>query len=188
LYVPYRCVQVEESSFSLIECPRKSERPCRGPPGPLPCILVLANWHFWRHFFPNPPTQSFTPTQKKNCCPCKFQKYTWNFGWRSRWEVVGSGCTPGHHDFSFLLRLFMKKKITRQWQLQLFHDAGTAYWTGVVCFYLLNCYTCFNGGACNSMFEMFPPTIEDYLPLHEHLLPYIPGDNNYVFFVLNYMN
>jgi hypothetical protein len=33
------------------------------------------------------------------------------------------------------------------------------------------------------MFEMFPPTIEDYLPLDEQLLPYIPGDNNYDFFM-----
>ena len=38
------------------------------------------------------------------------------------------------------------------------------------------------------MFEKFPPTIEVYLPLDEQLLPYIPGEDNYDFFVLTYMN
>jgi len=31
----------------------------------------------------------FPPTQKRNCCPHKFQKSTWNFGWRSRHGRVG---------------------------------------------------------------------------------------------------
>jgi hypothetical protein len=35
------------------------------------------------------------------------------------------------------------------------------------------------------MFEVFPPTIEEYLPLDEQLLPYLPSDNNYDFYILD---
>ena len=85
------------------------------------------------------------------------------------------------HMYGALFNLFHLLKMPRQFRL--FHDAETAYRTGVVCFFLLNCYTCFNGSACNSMFEMFPPTIEEYLPLDEQLLPCLPGDNNYDFYI-----
>jgi hypothetical protein len=87
------------------------------------------------------------------------------------------------HMYGALFNLFHLLKMPRQFRL--LYDAETAYRTGVVCFFLLNCYTCFNGSACNSMFETFPPTIEEYLPLDEQLLPYNPGDNNYDFYVLN---
>jgi len=33
------------------------------------------------------------------------------------------------------------------------------------------------------MFDTFPPELQDYLPLDEDLVPYIPGDNNYNFYV-----
>jgi len=47
------------------------------------------------------------------------------------------------HMYGALFNLFHLLKMPRQFRL--FHDAETAYRTGVVCFFLLNCYTCFNG-------------------------------------------
>ena len=38
-------------------------------------------------------------------------------------------------------------------------------------FFLHNCYTCLNGNTVSSMFELEPPSIEDYLHLNEnHML------------------
>ena len=36
-------------------------------------------------------------------------------------------------------------------------------------FFTLNCHTCMNGNAATTMFEIPPPTIEQYLPLDEEL-------------------
>ena len=38
----------------------------------------------------------------------------------------------------------------------------------VVSFFILNCFTCFNE---TGYFEVYPPTLEEYLPLDEILLP-----------------
>jgi hypothetical protein len=88
------------------------------------------------------------------------------------------------HMYGQLFNLFRLLKTPRQFKL--FNDGNFAYRVGVVCFFLLNCYTCFNGSPCNSMFSTTAPTIEQYLSLDEVLLPYI--DNNqelYNFYVLN---
>ena len=85
------------------------------------------------------------------------------------------------HMYGALFNLFRLLRLPRQFRL--YHSGETAYRTGVICFFLLNCYTCFNGSACNSMFDTFPPELQDYLPLDEDLVPYIPGDNNYNFYV-----
>jgi hypothetical protein len=68
----------------------------------------------------------------------------------------------------------------------LFNDGQTAYCLGVVCFFILNCYTCMNGSACNSMFETMPPTLEQYIPLDEELQLYVPNNNLiYNYYILN---
>ena len=88
------------------------------------------------------------------------------------------------HMYGQLFNLFRLLKTPRQFKL--FNDGNFAYCVGVVCFFLLNCYTCFNGSPCNSMFSTTAPTIEQYLSLDEVLAPYI--DNNqelYNFYVLN---
>ena len=45
---------------------------------------------------------------------------------------------------------------------------------GYVCFILFNCYTCFNGNQVNTIFKSTPPSIDEYLPLHENIIPYDP--------------
>ncbi len=83
--------------------------------------------------------------------------------------------------FFNLFRLFEVKR-----QFKIFRDATSAYRLGVIGFFILNCYTCFNGSACNSMFDSFCPTIQEYLPLDEELVPYIDADNAiYNFYVLD---
>ena len=80
-----------------------------------------------------------------------------------------------------LFRLFEVKR-----HFKIFRDAPTAYRLGIIGFFILNCYTCFNGSACNSMFDSFPPTIQEYLPLDEELVPFADDDNAiYNFYVLN---
>jgi len=48
----------------LLECPRKLRRPGRGLPGPLPSILVLANWHFRRNYYPTLPPRIPPPPRR----------------------------------------------------------------------------------------------------------------------------
>jgi hypothetical protein len=91
------------------------------------------------------------------------------------------------HMYGQLFNLFHLLKTPRQFKL--YNNGEMAYRTGVVCFFLLNCYTCFNGSACNSMFNTFPPTIQEYLPVEEDLLLYIDDDNNiYDFYILDDRN
>jgi hypothetical protein len=88
------------------------------------------------------------------------------------------------HMYGAMFNLFHLLKTPRQ--TKLFNDGQTAYRLGVVCFFILNCYTCMNGSACNSMFETTPPTLEQYLPLDEELQLYAPNDNLiYNFYILN---
>ena len=88
------------------------------------------------------------------------------------------------HMYGQLFNLFHLLKTPRQFKL--YNNGELAYRTGVVCFFLLNCYTCFNGSACNSMFNTFPPTIQEYLPMEEDLLPYVDDNNNiYDFYILD---
>ncbi len=74
-------------------------------------------------------------------------------------------------------------------QFKLYNNGELAYHTGVICFLLLNCYTCFNRSPCNSMFNMFPPTIQGYLLVDEVIMPFIDNDRNvYDFYVLDDLN
>jgi len=83
--------------------------------------------------------------------------------------------------FFNLFSLFEVKR-----RFKIFRDATLAYRLGVVGFFILNCYTCLNGSACNSIFETFPPTLQQYLPLEEDLILY--EDHNdiiYDFYILD---
>ncbi len=58
-------------------------------------------------------------------------------------------------------------------QIKLFANGQTAYCLGVISFFILNCYTCLNGSACNNMFGTMLPILEDYLPLDGALQVYL---------------
>ncbi len=83
--------------------------------------------------------------------------------------------------FFNLFSLFESKR-----HFKIFRDATSAYRLGVIGFFILNCYTCLNGSACNSIFDSFAPTIQEYLPLDEDLAPYVEEDDLvYNFYDLN---
>jgi GH15 family glucan-1,4-alpha-glucosidase len=45
-------------------------------------------------------------------------------------------------------------------------------------FFLQNCHTCLNRGNCvTSMFNAVPPTLQEYLPLDEDIVPLEEGDD-----------
>jgi len=78
------------------------------------------------------------------------------------------------HMYGQLFNLFRLLKTPRQFKL--FNDGQIAYRVGVICFFILNCYTCLNGSPCNSMFSTEPPSLQDYLPLDEPIHHYVPND------------
>jgi hypothetical protein len=63
-----------------------------------------------------------------------------------------------------------------KWQIKILRDATLAYRLGVISFFILNCYTCLNGSPCNSMFDSFAPTIQEYIPLDEDIVHYVDND------------
>ncbi len=79
------------------------------------------------------------------------------------------------HMYGQLFNLFRLLKTPRQFKL--YNDGQFAYRVGVICFFILNCYTCLNGSPCNSMFNTEPPSLEEYLPIDENLHHYIPNDD-----------
>ena len=79
------------------------------------------------------------------------------------------------HMYGQLFNLFRLLKTPRQFKL--YNDGQLAYRVGVICFFILTCYTCLNGSPCNSMFNMEAPSLQQYLPLHEPLQHYIPNDD-----------
>jgi hypothetical protein len=88
------------------------------------------------------------------------------------------------HIYGALFNFFHLFEVKRQFKI--FHVATSDYHLGVIGLFTLNCYTCFNGSACNSMFDSLCPTIQEYLPLDEELVPYIDADNAiYNFYVLD---
>jgi hypothetical protein len=78
------------------------------------------------------------------------------------------------HMYGQLFNLFRLLKTPRQFKL--FNDGQIAYHVGVICFFIINCYTCLNGSPCNSMFSTEPPSLQDYLPLDEPIHHYVPND------------
>ncbi len=71
-------------------------------------------------------------------------------------------------------------------QLKILRDGDLAYHLGRFCFFMLDCYPCFNGSPCNSMFNSMPPSLQEYLPLDEELVLFI--ENNkfiYDFYVID---
>ncbi len=88
------------------------------------------------------------------------------------------------HMYGLLFNLFHLLQMKRQFKI--LHDRKLSYRLGLVCFFLLNCYTCLNGSACNSMFNTFPPTLEQYLPVDEELEKYSDNDDFvYNFYVID---
>ena len=59
-------------------------------------------------------------------------------------------------------------------KFHLFNQGELGYCTGMVGFFLLNCYTCLRGNVVTSFFETQAPSIEEYLPLDEDMHPYVP--------------
>ena len=55
----------------------------------------------------------------------------------------------------------------------LFNNGEHTFRLGIVCFFLKNCYVCLNGSTTNTMFDVDPPTLEQYLPIDEELIEYI---------------
>jgi hypothetical protein len=88
------------------------------------------------------------------------------------------------HMYGQLFDLFRLLKMPRQFKL--YHEGQLAYHVGVICFFILNCCTCLNGSPCNSMFNTEPPSLQEYLPLHEPLQHYIRNDDiEYNFYIFD---
>ncbi len=79
------------------------------------------------------------------------------------------------HMYGQMFNLFQLLQTKRQFKI--LRDGDLAYRLGVVFFFMLNCYTCFNGSPCNSMFNSMPPTLQNFLPLDEELNLFIESDN-----------
>jgi hypothetical protein len=56
------------------------------------------------------------------------------------------------HMYGQLFNLFRLLKTPHQFKL--YSEGQLAYRVGVICFFILNYYTCLNGSPCNSMFNM----------------------------------
>uniref|UniRef100_A0A7S2PXA2 DDE Tnp4 domain-containing protein n=1 Tax=Skeletonema marinoi TaxID=267567 RepID=A0A7S2PXA2_9STRA len=54
--------------------------------------------------------------------------------------------------------------------LYIFNQGVKIRRMALVSFFILNCYYCINGGRC-AKFQQVPPTLEEYIPLDEELLP-----------------
>ena len=56
-------------------------------------------------------------------------------------------------------------------RLRLMRRTGETSRFVLFAFFSLNCLTCMNGCSATSMYKLEPPTIDEYLPLHEELEP-----------------
>ena len=54
-------------------------------------------------------------------------------------------------------------------QLKLMKDAGAVQQLIVVLFLVFNCKTCMTGSNCTLIYDVMPPSIEEYLPVDEIL-------------------
>ena len=84
-------------------------------------------------------------------------------------------------DYGMLFNLF-RIMIHGEELLHVYNNGEEVFRLGIVCFFLKNCYICFNGSPTNSIFESSPPSLEEYLPLDEELEIYervvLNGKNN----------
>jgi len=77
------------------------------------------------------------------------------------------------HNYGALFNLF--RIMNREQNHQMFYNGESVYRLGIVCFLLLNCYTCFNGSTTSTLFDDFPaPSIAEYLPVDVDFEPYHP--------------
>ena len=82
--------------------------------------------------------------------------------------------------FGLLFHLF--KILENKHAFRLLRDGRKAYRLGVVCFFLMNTYTCLNGNVVSSsFFDTQPPTLAEYIPLDEVLDEYNIDEPQLVF-------
>ena len=74
--------------------------------------------------------------------------------------------------FGLLVNKF--KILSDKRQFKLLKEGDSAIRMASVCFFLLNCWTYFNGNQVNTMFDSEAPLIEEYLPLNDVLRPFEP--------------
>jgi hypothetical protein len=84
-------------------------------------------------------------------------------------------------DYGLLFNNF--RIMIKEYDHRMFQNGEHTFHLAIVCFFLKNCYVCFNGSTTNTMFNSNPPSIAEYLPLEEDLLEYVPmpigDDYNY---------
>ena len=56
-------------------------------------------------------------------------------------------------------------------KIKLIHKTEEVVQMVVSAFFFLNCYTCLNGSNCTIIFDKAPPTLDEYLPEGEVLIP-----------------
>ncbi len=76
-------------------------------------------------------------------------------------------------DYGSLFNLF-RIMISGEELLHLYTNGEQVFQLGIVCFFLKNCYVCFNGSTTTSMFGTTAPNIDEYIPLDEDIDPYVP--------------
>lgn len=94
-------------------------------------------------------------------------------------ERMNSARQSIEHHFGMMFNLF--RLLTNKSKHKLLKSRKDTYALGLVGFFLLNCYTCFNGSIVTERFGMKIPQIEEYLPLDEELdveEDYFQFDNN----------
>lgn len=73
------------------------------------------------------------------------------------------------HAYGSVFNLF--RLLSQQRQMTMLRNGASKRRLCVVTFLLHNCYTCFRGNGANTMFGTTPPSIDEYLPLHENFAP-----------------
>ena len=77
------------------------------------------------------------------------------------------------HSYGSFKNMFPIFRFGRQ--LKLMDDAGAIQRLTVVCFFIYNCKICLRGSNTTVIYDIAPPTLEEYLPLNEQLeqAPYV---------------
>ena len=55
---------------------------------------------------------------------------------------------------------------------QLLYGGEMAYCTCLMGFFIQNCSTCMRENVVSSMFDLIPPTIQEYIPINEDIPRY----------------
>jgi hypothetical protein len=79
------------------------------------------------------------------------------------------------HKFSQVFNLYQVLRMS--WQHFLFWNGDHVRKLFFTCLFVSNCYTCFNESR-NRQFNLRAPTLQQYLPLDEDLIPAPPSPNH----------